>query len=86
MKRYINNVLVKKLIKFFILFTNIFILFISKKDKKLRLYINYKKLNIITIKNCYLLFFIIEILNYLNDLAYFIKFDNKNIYYRIQIK
>ena len=31
------------------------ILFILKKDKKFRLYVNYRKLNIITIKDKYLL-------------------------------
>ena len=31
------------------------ILFVPKKDEKLRLYINYRKLNIITIKDKYLL-------------------------------
>jgi len=67
-------------------YTNISILFVFKKDNTFRLYINYRELNLIIIKNRYLLFFIEKILNRLIDICYFIKFDFKNIYYRICIQ
>jgi len=66
--------------------TNISILFVFKKNSTLRLCIDYRELNSITIKNKYLLFFIKKILNRLIDIYYFIKFDFKNIYYRICIQ
>ena len=57
-----------------------------KKNNELRLYINYKKLNAIIIKNRYSLFLIIKTLNYLYDVKVFIKLNLKNIYYKIRIK
>ena len=42
------------------------ILFIKKKNKLLRFYINYKKLNVIFIRDKYLILLILEILNQLN--------------------
>ena len=57
-----------------------------KKNNKLRLCINYKKLNAITIKNQYSLFLIIKILNCFNEVKRFIKLNLKNIYYCIRIK
>ena len=39
------------------------ILFIKKKNRLLKLYINYKKLNVISIKNKYLILLILKILN-----------------------
>ena len=56
------------------------------KKNELRLYINYKKLNAIIIKNRYLLFLIIKTLNYLYDVKTFTKLNLKNIYYKIRIK
>ena len=52
----------------------------------LRLYIDYRGLNIVTIKNRYLLPFIIETLDRLYDAKRFIKLDLKDIYYYIRIK
>ncbi len=57
-----------------------------KKNNKLRLCVNYRDLNAITIKNRYSLFLIIKTLNRLNDLKYFIKLNLKNVYHRIRIK
>ena len=61
-------------------------MFIFKKDNKLRLYINYKKLNVMIIKNRYLLFLIIKTLNRLYDVKIFTKLNLKNIYHKISIK
>ena len=61
-------------------------MFIFKKNNELRLYINYKKLNTIIIKNRYLLFLIMKRLNRLCDVKVFTKLNLKNIYYKIRIK
>ena len=61
-------------------------MFIFKKNNELRLYVNYKKLNAIIIKNRYSLFLITKTLNYLCDVKIFIKLNLKNIYYKIRIK
>ena len=52
----------------------------------MRLYINYRKLNIIIIKNRYFLSLINEILNRLNNVKRFIKLNLKNAYYYIRIR
>ena len=62
------------------------ILFIFKKNGGLYLYIDYHKLNIIIIKNRYLLPLITETFNRLNNSKRFTKLDLKNTYYRFRIK
>jgi hypothetical protein len=62
------------------------ILFIPKKDDTLRLYIDYHRLNTITVKNRHPLPLISEILDRLNGSTIFSKIDLKNAYYRIRIK
>ena len=86
LRRYLKDSLQKGLIYYFIFLTRIPILFILKKDSRLYLYINYKGLNIITLKNRYLLPLIIKILNYLSSSKIFIKLDLKDTYYKIRIK
>ena len=81
-----TDFLVKGYIRESISLANVPILFILKKDKTLRLYINYRSLNIVTIKNRYLLFLINKLLNRLNDIKIFNKINFKNTYYRIRIK
>jgi len=51
-----------------------------------RLYINYRGLNAIIIKNRYSLPLIIKTLDRLYDLKIFTKLDLKDTYYRIRIK
>ena len=63
-----------------------FVFFVSKKNEKFRLYVNYKNLNVIIIKNKISLSFINETLNRLINVAYFTKFDLNNIYYKIRIR
>ncbi|RAH42211.1 uncharacterized protein BO95DRAFT_371472, partial [Aspergillus brunneoviolaceus CBS 621.78] len=53
----------------------IFIFFILKKNRGLRLYIDYKKLNKILVKNYYFLFLILEILNRIIEAKYFFKLN-----------
>ena len=66
--------------------TKVLILFIFKKDEELYLYVNYKNLNAVIVKNRYSLSLIMKTLNRLNDFKRFIKSDFKNVYYRICIK
>jgi hypothetical protein len=62
------------------------ILFVFKKDGELRLYVNYKNLNKIIIKNRHLFPLMGETLNRLNRIAVYTKLDLKNTYYKIRIK
>lgn len=54
-----------------------------KKDRDLKLYINYRGLNKISEKNRYPLPFISEIINRVSRSKFFIKINVKDIYYRI---
>jgi len=51
------------------------VLFILKKDGSLRLYVDYRRLNKVTIKNRYLLSLISETLDRLVGSKYFTKLD-----------
>jgi hypothetical protein len=62
------------------------ILFILKADGIMRLYINYRRLNKIIIKNQYPLPLVSELFNRLSYIKIFTKLDLYNIYYRIHIK
>ena len=53
LKNYLDKNLKKNFIQEIKIIVEFLILFIPKKDRKLRLYINYKKLNVITVKNKY---------------------------------
>jgi len=52
----------------------------------LRLYIDYRALNKVIIKNRYLLMLINKLINRLLDVKIYIKLDLRDIYYRIRIK
>ena len=60
-REYIKKNFIKKFIREFILPAEYPILFILKKNSGFRLYIDYRKLNDIIIKNKYLLFNIAEL-------------------------
>jgi len=62
------------------------VIFVPKKDRSLRLCVNYRGLNKITVKNRYPLPLISEILNRASNTQYFSKIDLKDTYYRIRIK
>jgi hypothetical protein len=62
------------------------ILFVFKKNEGFRLYVNYRDLNKITVKNRYSFFLMKKILNRFNGVAIYTKLDLKNIYYRIRIR
>ena len=61
LRKYIDKNLIKEYIKFSISLARFAVLFVSKKNGKLRIYINYRKFNDIIIKNRYTLFLIHEI-------------------------
>jgi len=62
------------------------ILFVPKKDGGLRLCVDYRGLNAITIKNRYPLPLISEIMDRVAGAQFFSKIDLKDAYYRIRIK
>ncbi len=86
LKNYIDEYMKKNFIIKFLSFAKIFILFVKKTNDKFCLYVNYKKLNEIIIKNRYLLFFINENLNKLFEAKIFIKLNVINVFYRIRIR
>jgi hypothetical protein len=61
-------------------------LFVPKKDGKLRIYVNYKKLNNIIIKNRYILPLIYEIQDRIRETKFFTRFDLREAYYKVRIK
>jgi hypothetical protein len=62
------------------------ILFAPKKDRGLRLCIDYRGLNTVTVKNRYPLLLITEIIDRVTGANYFSKIDLKDTYYRLRIK
>ena len=58
----------------------------SKKNNELRLYVDYRDLNTIIIKNRYSLSLISETLNRLCESKIFTKLNFKDVYYRFRIK
>ena len=86
MRRYLKDALIKGWIKYSVSLAGASILFVFKKNDDLRLCVNYRKLNAITIKNRHSLFLITEILDRLSGVKKFIKLDLKDAYYRIRIK
>ena len=62
------------------------ILFVPKKNGELRLCVDYRGLNAITIKNRYPLPLISELLDRLSGFMVFSKLDLRDAYYRIRIR
>jgi len=85
LKNYINKNLKKNYIKPLILFANYPILFIKKNDI-LRLCVNYRQLNEITIKNKYPLFLIKKLQHRIKGVKFLIKLNIRKAYYKIKIK
>ena len=85
LRKYLNENLKKKFIKFFKFWTKSFILFIKKSNDDLRLCVNYWKLNVITIKNRYF-FFINENFDKFSKIRMFTKLNIRNVFHKIRIK
>ena len=62
------------------------VLFIKKFKEEFYFYVNYKDLNVITVKNCYFLLLISEIFNYLSCVKIFIKLNIISAFNKLQIK
>ena len=86
LREYLNENLKKKFIRKSQSSTRYLILFVLKKNEKLRLCVDYRKLNEITIKNRYSLPNINELQNHLSRTIYFIKFDLRGAYNLIRMK
>ena len=86
LREYINFVLTKKWIQHFTSSTRASVLFMLKKNDKLKLCVDYRELNKMTKKNRHSLFLITQILNQLNKSKYFSKIDFKNVYHCIRIR
>jgi ABC-type oligopeptide transport system substrate-binding subunit len=76
----------KGFIRLLTLLVGSLVLFIPKKDSKKRLYINYRKLNIITVKDYYILPLVDELRDRLYRAKVFTKLDLKGAYNLIRIK
>ena len=75
LKEYINNNLRKGYIRPSQSPVGYLIIFVLKKDSKLRLYIDYKQLNTIIVKNRYALLLISELRDRFRGAKFFIKLD-----------
>ena len=62
-----------------------YVLFVPKKDKSIRMCIDYRSLNKVTIHNCYPLPLTDEILDRLQDAQYFTKIDLRSGYHQIRV-
>ena len=83
LKEYIQDKLKKELIHSFISSFDFSILFVKKLDDNLRLYVDYRALNRMTIKNRYSIPLVIEIMNRIKNVKHFIKLDIHDIFNRI---
>ena len=62
------------------------VLFVQKKDRTLRLCIDYRQLNWVTIKNCYPLPRIDDLFDQLRGACVFLKIDLRSGYYQLKIR
>ena len=86
LRKYIDEHLEKRFITSFISSADASILFVKKSSEELRLCVNYRDLNAITVKNRYFLLLINETLNRLSRFKIFIKLDIRVAYNQIRIK
>ena len=86
LRTYLDDVLAKDWIQYLTSPAESFILFVSKKNNNLRLCVDYRGLNKVTIKNRHPLSLISETLDRLNEVKRFTKLNLKNAYHRIRIR
>ncbi len=75
LKKYLKNNLIKDFIQVSSSFAISSILFVKKSSEELRFCVNYRDLNIMTVKNQYSLSLIQKTLNRLTKIKYYIKLD-----------
>jgi hypothetical protein len=85
-KEYLDEFLTKEFIVFSSSFVDASILFVKKSKDDLKLCVNYRKLNVITIKNRYSISLINQLLNRFNDVKKFTKLNIQTTYNFIRIK
>ena len=86
LRAYLDKHLKNDFIKFFIFSAGAPILFVKKKNEILRLCVNYRDLNLLTIKNRYSLSLIDESLNRLSKARIYTSLDMITTYNRLRIK
>jgi hypothetical protein len=86
LKTYIDEYMKKRFIIEFVSSAKALILFVKKSDDKLRLCVDYRDLNEITIKNRYSLSLINENLNKLFEAKIFSKLNVRDVFHRIRIR
>lgn len=62
------------------------VLFVKKKDGSMRLCIDYRELNMVTIKNRYLLPRIDDLFDQLKGAKYFLKIDLRTGYHQLKVR
>ncbi len=85
-KEYLDEFLIKEFIVFSSSLVDASILFFKKSKNDLKLCVNYKELNVITIKNRYSISLINQLLNRFSDVKKFIKLNIQTTYNFIRIK
>jgi hypothetical protein len=86
LQEYLNSLMEKGWIRPSKLLAGVLILFVLKLDRTIRLYIDYRGLNKVTIKNRYLLPLVSKMLDRLSRAKIFTKLDLQDAYYRLRIK
>jgi hypothetical protein len=86
LREYINENLKKKYIRLSTLPARYPVLFVPKPNGKLRMCVDYRQLNAITVKNRYTLPLIHEIQDKIKRSKIFIKINIREGYYKIKIK
>jgi hypothetical protein len=86
LKTYINVNIKKGFIRLSELLAGFPVMFVPKKNRKLQLYVDFWRLNEITIKNWYLLLNISELRDWLSHAKIFTALDLRGAYNLIRIK
>jgi hypothetical protein len=86
LREYINENLKKEYIRPSTLLIRYLVLFVSKLNGKLRICVDYRQFNVITVKNRYILPLIYEMQDRIKEFKIFIKIDIRERYYKIRIK
>jgi hypothetical protein len=86
LREYINENLKKEYIRFSISSVRYPVLFVPKLNGKLRIYVDYRQFNTITVKNRYILSLIHKMQDRIKKSKIFTKIDIRKGYYKIKIK
>ena len=86
LKKYLNDNLKKRFIVLFFSSTETLIIFVKKKNDDLRLCVDYKDLNVITVKNRYFISLIEQLLNRLMKATIFTKLNIRSAYNALRIR